>query len=207
MADNTVYIVSGFPRSGTSMMMESLEAGGLTAAYSERKHQQVNDRWGDESYRPQPGEGIYELEAADYQTHDFPLAYKGRLIKALFGAMLGLRGDLGLDYKIVFMKRDPEEIRQSYLAFFSQDLGSARVPLAQRLREYDATVARITGILEQRRDVNLTVLDYETVVEAPQVAFEALRGAGWGIDPVAASQVPTGDRRRFRLEELEVGVR
>ena len=29
--DNTIYVVSGLPRSGTSMMMKMLEAGGLSA--------------------------------------------------------------------------------------------------------------------------------------------------------------------------------
>jgi len=35
---STVYIVTGYLRSGTSVMVESMEAGGMPASYTKRKH-------------------------------------------------------------------------------------------------------------------------------------------------------------------------
>ena len=55
-----LYVVSGFVRSGTSMMMKSLMAGGLGCFYRDQD--------------PRLGE-IYEMEHEDFLDYRFPVPY------------------------------------------------------------------------------------------------------------------------------------
>ena len=195
---NTVYIVSGFMRSGTSMMMLALQGGGMIADFDPARDNRLNNRFADGNYNPNEG-GFFELSRKSYKDPDFPLRYRGLLIKALFGAMAGLPGHLGLKYKIAYMLRDPEEIRQSYEAFFRRGAPAAH-------RHYEPLMEKVQGILTQRRDVTLTPLQYREVVDNPLDAFEHLALVGWPIEPEAAASVVNPDLCRFRLEDLEVGI-
>ena len=110
-----IFIVSGFMRSGTSMMMRALEAGGLEAAYDSSRDV-MNDKFGDDNYKINPG-SFYEILPMKYRGLNFPLDYRGKLIKVL---LWGLTNMWVHEYKIVFMLRDFEEIRQSWEAAFAQ---------------------------------------------------------------------------------------
>ena len=59
----TTYFVSGFMRSGTSMMMACLEAGGMDVAHREQRNQML-EQYSDENYSPNEG-GLYELSRVD----------------------------------------------------------------------------------------------------------------------------------------------
>lgn len=76
-----VYVIGGFMRSGTSMMMRALEAGGMEACYR-KSRDQMKARYADDQYDPNAG-GLYELERRDYRRPDFPIGYEGKLIKCL----------------------------------------------------------------------------------------------------------------------------
>ncbi len=52
-----IYLVSGDMRTGTSMMMQALEAGGLEAVYNENRDR-MNQQYGDKDYQPNGG-GFY----------------------------------------------------------------------------------------------------------------------------------------------------
>jgi len=95
-----IYIVTGYMRSGTSMMMQALIAGGLEADYDERR-ERMNDNYGDKFYRPNGG-GFYELSYMEYKKENFPLDHEGKLIKALRG---GIDQIAPHEYKIVMMLR------------------------------------------------------------------------------------------------------
>ena len=195
-----VYLVTGYMRSGTSMMMRALGAGGMDLAYDPARDE-MNEQWGDESYKPNEG-GFFELSSASYKSADFPLAYKGKLIKALFGALYRLPV---WKYNIVMMVRDPEEIRQSYEAFFSKACPRvAGKPFAED--SYYDTVRWWSGQLDNRRDVRLTLLHYRTVVENPVGSFLKLKNNGWPIDAYAAAHVVNPELCRFRREELVEGL-
>jgi len=195
-ASQTVYIVSGFMRTGTSMMMRALEAGGMQACYRQSR-EDMRKRYADEHYDPNFG-GLYELERKDYQKWDFPRGYEGKLIKAL---SLGVpQMDVMPDgIRVVFMRRHPEEIRQSYLAFFNRDLrGTERL---------DERMEHIIARIENRRDVlSMDVLWYREVVERPLECFERLRDRGWPIDVKAAVATVNPELCRYKLERLTIGV-
>jgi hypothetical protein len=102
MDSGVVIIVSGLPRSGTSMMMKMLEAGGL---------QVLTDRirTADED-NPK---GYYEFERVKQIEHDqawLPEA-QGKAVKMVSALLKHLPADYR--YRIVFMRRQMDEILAS----------------------------------------------------------------------------------------------
>jgi hypothetical protein len=98
MNNETVTIVSGLPRSGTSMMMGMLEAGGLEVLTDgERKADEDNPK------------GYYEFEKVKKLKDDsswVPQA-KAKVVKIVSALLQHLPPEYS--YKVIFMLRDMEE--------------------------------------------------------------------------------------------------
>ncbi len=196
MSDKTLYVVSGFMRTGTSMMMKALEEGGISASYRQSRDVMKN-RFADDQYDPNIG-GLFELQRQDYRKPNFPKGYEGKLIKAL---NMGVpRMDVMPDgIRVVFMKRDPEEIRQSYDAFFGKSLRDVDAIK----KSMDSNIKRI----QNRKDVkSLDVFWYRDVVKEPKKYFQILKDHGWPIDVVKCVAVVDPKYCRFKKEELTVGI-
>ncbi len=195
---DTTYIVSGFMRSGTSMMMQALSRGGLVPDFCPSRDG-LNIKHGDSDYLPN-AHGFYELSREQYQSPDFPSAHSGKLIKALHGRVVNL---VPGKYFVIFMLRDSEEIRQSYEAFFS----GRRAPLFVRSRScYLQAMRSAIGILSDRSDCEVCEIDYSSVVFDPMPFFQSLADRGLPIDPVVASSVVDSNLYRFRRERLTLGI-
>lgn len=191
----TTYFVSGFMRSGTSMMMLALREGGMDVVFDPER-EKILKQYGDEHYSPNRG-GIFELTRAQYQQHHFPRDYLGKTIKCLYGGITKISAlD---DFKVVFMRRHPEEIRQSYQAFFGTDLKFKEEEITSRLEH-------ALGVLEQRKDVEVFQIQYRNVVEDPLATFRYLVGSGWPLVPEKAASVVNPELCRFRLEDLTYGI-
>lgn len=180
-----IFIVSGFMRSGTSMMMQALETGGLEAVYNPDRDQ-MNDEFGDNHYRVNEG-GFYELTKEEYDHPEFPDNHLGKLVKNLYGGMLRLRPSTNIKH-IVFMRRPIAEISASYEAAFGKKCPAA-------IPELDEKLDRIQGILAQRRDVKINVIQYHDVISNPNEAFESL---GWPINTKECSSVVDPKKYRHR---------
>lgn len=185
-----IYIVSGYMRSGTSMMMQALEAGGMEAVYSAQLDERMNRKWGDPDYKP--NERYYELEAEDYQDASFPAAYEGKLIKCLWGGILRLR--LVTEYRVIFMRRDTKAIQRSLAAVFGQPTDQAQNVNFQRQLD------NVVSILLDRRSVlSVHEIQYVDVVSNPLAVFEMLAKEGWPIDPAKAAEIPQARKMRFAV--------
>jgi hypothetical protein len=190
-----IYVVSGLFRSGTSMMMRCLEAGGLPVV-AEHDPENFNALYGDAEYKPNPN-GFYQFDLARLADHDFPDAYRGKLIKVLYPAVETLPDG---DYKVAFLLRDPAEIRASVRRFLGADYPDFEaLPGHRTLQDYDAQMRRCVDALRARAGVSLTVLRYADVVAGPAAAFAALVEAGWPVDPAAAAAMVEPALYRFRL--------
>ncbi len=192
-----IHIVSGLFRSGTSAAMGALIAGGMPAAWSEERNE-VAKAHADEKYKPNPNNNLFEIPLSEYGGVNFPLQYQDKLIKVMLSGLdsIAVNPD---GYRIIIMRRHPEEIRQSYEAVF----GSRCPPLA----EYHDRIKRARAMLANRRDVrSVAILDYAELIERPELAFIRLRGEGWPIDPLEAAATIAPNQYRFRLERLTVGI-
>ncbi|MBI4578958.1 MAG: sulfotransferase family protein [Planctomycetes bacterium] len=102
MDRNFVAIVSGLPRSGTSMMMRMIDAGGIPALIDNtRKPDEDNPR------------GYYEFEAVKRTKQDpsWLAQAGGKVVKMVHLLLLDLPKDRG--YRVIFMRRRLEEVVKS----------------------------------------------------------------------------------------------
>lgn len=102
--DQPIIIVSGLPRSGTSMMMNMLDAAGLPI---------VSDgiRTADED-NPK---GYFELEKIKKVKEEggWLADCGGKVIKCISQLLLDLPCDTGLRYRVIFMRRNIDEVLAS----------------------------------------------------------------------------------------------
>ncbi len=198
-----IYIVSGYMRTGTSMMMCCLEAGGISPVLSPTRDK-MNEAWGDQHYKPN-AKGLYELEVWQSSELGFPQMYGGKAIKILARTLHGI--SVGRHrYKIIFMLRHPEEIRQSYRAFLPDPPRFICERTMEPDAPYYAVMRDIINIAKQRRDVDLAEFNYKDVISNPLQVFLELVDKGWKINAEAAAAVVDEKQYRFRLENLAIGA-
>jgi hypothetical protein len=114
--------VFGLPRSGTSMMMHILELLGVNMVHTSEQHKEKID----ERFKKKYGEyhanpnGFFEITENLFYNYIkvFSKPYSGcKMIIPVNGIRLEV---VKLSQsKIIFMTRDPEEIRQSQMAYYS----------------------------------------------------------------------------------------
>lgn len=190
-----VFVVGGYMRSGTSMMMKALEAGGMDARYRASR-EEMRLHYADEHYDPNIG-GLYELERSDYLKSDFPRGYEGKLIKALRLGVAQMNVMPG-GIRVLFMRRDAEEIRQSYMAFFGRS--------DTTVEGIEAATKRSLELARNRRDTRVMEVPYRGVVENPGHWFRRIHRFGFCIDEKKAVAVVQDSLLRYRLEDLTVGI-
>lgn len=192
-----LYVVSGFMRTGTSMMMKALEAGGLEAKYQQSRNK-MKDRFADDHYDPNIG-GLYELEVKDYRSPDFPIGYEGKLIKALGTGVPSMRV-MKSGIRVIFMRRNAEEIRQSYQAFFNRNISINEEDFQHKM---DILIESISN----RKDVlSCDVLWFRDVVRSPEKYFRLLKKSGWPINVSRCVKIIDSKYIRFKKEKLVKGV-
>ena len=177
------------------MMMESLEAGGLEAAYSNERTEWINERSGDATLpRPYfPNDNYYELTPAEYRSSDFPYIYEGKTVKLLWGGITVVRPKKQdkEGYRVVFMRRSKAAIEESMIKAFNYTHDVVASP------GFQDHMDRIVEMLRDRKSfVSVDELWYGDVVANPIKAFTQLKEAGWPIDPEKAAMIPNKKKMR-----------
>jgi len=150
-----VVIVSGLPRSGTSMMMQMLTAGGLTAFTD-------GAREADES-NPK---GYYEHERVKALAKDSSwLPEADNLVVKMVAPLLRYL-PAGPAYRIVFMERDIEEILQSQSTMLARD-GRSSADREVLRRAYERQVAGAKAWIEHSKKANAVSIPYPNVLSSP----------------------------------------
>lgn len=171
-----VTIVTGVPRSGTSLVMQMLVAGGLPALCD-----------GERAADPDNPRGYYEFEPAKRLARDaawLPRA-QGRVVKLAPTLLLALPP--GLPYRVLLVRRRLDEV-----------LASQRVMLARRGEAPDAAedarllpalaaqLARVERELSDRKDVAWLAIEYAELVREPALTAARINHfCGGGLDAAA----------------------
>jgi hypothetical protein len=106
-----VTIVSGLPRSGTSMMMQMLDKGGIPPLVDGIRTPDIDNPKGYYEF-----ERVKKLPEGDYEWLDDA---KGKVVKIISALLTDLPPLY--DYKIIFMKREIDEILQSQKKMLIKD--------------------------------------------------------------------------------------
>lgn len=187
-----VVVVSGLPRSGTSMMMKMLKAGGMEIVTDEQ-------RVADED-NPQ---GYYELERVK-KLKEGDTAWvqeaQGKAVKVISYLLEGLPP--GYRYKIIFIRRAMAEI----LASQKQMLIRRGEPTDRASDEEMAAVfqkhlRKIETWLEEQPNMDVLYLDYAAILSEPAAQAAAVASFmgemdGRNLDVQAMAAVP--DERLHR---------
>ena len=152
--ENINYIVSGLERSGTSMVMQILLAGGVETSFD-------NSRSPDES-NPK---GYYELEGGKIINKlidgTFPLdEHRGKFIKI---TAYGLKYLPSGTYKIIYSERNIEEILDSM-----EKMANIEDTDREETRESFVKLnSMIKDYIRNREDIEVLLINYNGIVSNP----------------------------------------
>ncbi|MFP4344706.1 MAG: sulfotransferase family protein [Anaerolineales bacterium] len=166
-AREPVVVVSGLPRSGTSMMMKMLEAGGLEIVTDQiRKPNEDNPK------------GYYEFERVKKLPEgdtgwlrDAP----GKCVKIISALLLHLPTDY--DYQVLFMRRKMEEILASQRKMLvRRGEATESVDDGEMGRMFEKHLAKVYAWMEEQPNLEYINVDYNRMLEEPHLLVERIDG-------------------------------
>lgn len=161
--NETIHVVSGLPRSGTSMMMRVLDAGGLPLLTD-------GVRAADDD-NPQ---GYFEFEGVKrtaFDTRWLPDA-KGKAVKVIAQLLADLPS--GPRYKVIFMRRALEEILISQRKMLKRR-GVPVGPSDDEMRRLLlAHQVQVEDWLSQRPDLPVLFVSYNRMMATPDAEVERI---------------------------------
>jgi len=177
-----LVLVSGLPRSGTSMLMQMLEKGGMPIVTDKIRTADEDNPKGYHEF-----ERIKEIDKSSDKS--WLKQYRGQVIKTISFLLQDL--PLDLNYKVVFMRRNIEEVLRSQNKMLERS-GTAGtiVPDAKMRANYEFHLKKVYYRLEHTPNFEVLYVDYPAVVEDPlreakrintflggKLNFEAMAGA------------------------------
>lgn len=181
-AGEVITVVTGLPRSGTSLMMQMLVAGGMTPlSDAEREADESNPR------------GYYEYQPVMGMARDvswMPLA-RGKVVKIVAPLLVHLPEADGegkrYRYRVVFMNRDWREVHASQTRMIERRGQRGAMRSATGLKHVFAQQLQRVRAGLVARGIAAMDCDYGSLVRAPEAAAGRLGGFLKGIDVAAAA--------------------
>jgi hypothetical protein len=156
---NPVIIVSGLPRSGTSMVMQMLRAGGIEAATD-------GVREGDED-NPR---GYFEIERVKHLAEESDKSwlreYRGRAVKVISYLLRELPRPL--NYRVVFINRDLGEILISQKKMLQrQGEGDDGLSDHRLQMNFTSHLRKVRFFLDRAPNFETLYLDHRDIIDRP----------------------------------------
>lgn len=176
-----VTVVSGLPRSGTSMMMKMLEAGGLVALTDELRTADVDNPKGYYEF-----ERVKKLSQGD--TEWLPLA-EGKVVKIISALLRFLPPSH--EYRVVFMRRHMSEIlasQRKMLAHRGED--AQKMDDEEMSQSFEKHLLQVEQWLASQANVSVLYVHYTDLVTAPEAQAKKLNDfLGLGLDVAKMAEV------------------
>ncbi len=192
-----ITIVSGLPRSGTSMMMQMLVRGGLEAFTDGQREADENNK-----------KGYYEHEAVKSLSRDkrFLKEVGNKVVKIISHLLHHLPHVY--KYKIVFMDREIEEVMNSQhkmLGRLGKDRGDDKANSLKLLKPFkESREKAIKWCQDRPKFVEILVVPYHEVISNPLEQAKQINAfLGGQLDEVAMASVVDKSLYRERTESTE----
>ncbi len=169
--DSPIVVVSGLPRSGTSLMMQMLDRGGMEVVTDNIRTADVDNP-----------RGYYELEKVKRIKTDASWLpdTRGKVFKMVSALLYDLPPTLR--YRVIFMDRDLDELLLSQERML-QRLGRVAAPRDAMKRSYILHLDRLRAWLGQQGHLEVLRVSYNELLKQPD--REAKRVSdflGGGVD-------------------------
>ena len=191
-----IIIVSGLPRSGTSLMMQMLQQGGIEIVTDNiRAADTDNPR------------GYHEFEKVKKikQDHSWLPGLRGKAVKMVSQLLYDLPP--GEKYRILFMERDLDEMLLSQEKMLER-LGRTPAPRETIKRAYVQHLERLHEWLSQQGNMKVLRVGYKDLVERPHEQTERVReflGGAIDVEKMVKAVDPTLYRNRKPAGESVAG--
>jgi len=194
MDPETIVIVSGLPRSGTSMTMKMLEAGGMELLTD-------GIRAADED-NPK---GYYEFEQVKRIEHDkswLPAA-RGKAVKMISALLHHLPPDYS--YKVIFMQRAmPEVLASQRQMLIRRGQDPDKISDERMADLFSKHLEQVEAWLAQQPHFETLYISYNDMLVDPELYARRIDAfLGGGLDVERMVGVVDSDLYRQRREKLE----
>ena len=155
---DNIIVVSGLPRSGTSMMMKMLDAGGQEILTDNLREADANNP-----------NGYYEFERVKQLTDgDFAWIPEagGKVVKIVTGLIMNLPP--GYKYKVIFMQRAMKEVLSSQKKMLGR-LGKEddKVEDEKMKKIYQQHLKDVNVWISKQPNIEVVYVNYNTMLSNP----------------------------------------
>jgi len=180
MDPDTITIVSGLPRSGTSLMMNMLQAGGLATLVDNIREADDDNPLGYYEF-----EKVKELKEDQSWLQDA----RGKVVKVVSAHLQDL--PTSYSYKVIFMRRRMEEILTSQRQMLTRrGEPTDRVSDEEMAALFAAHLDRVTNWLARQPHMPVLYVDYNELLRDPTPSLGNINQfLGGGLDTGSMAQV------------------
>ncbi len=176
---NLVTVVSGLPRSGTSLMMQALEAGGIPVLTDNiRKRDEDNPK------------GYYEFEPVKKTKTDSSWVADavGKAVKMVYRLLYDLPKDY--EYRVIFMRRNMNEVLASQRIMLERTGKEGANTSDEKLADlFNRDLEKVYRWVEDQDNFSMVSISYNEMIKSPLLECrrvnEFLR-AGLDVDKMAS---------------------
>lgn len=190
-----VIVVSGLPRSGTSMMMKMLQAGGLQVLTDGERAADVDNP-----------KGYFEVERVKNLEKETDKSYiresRGKVLKVISFLLKDLPDDN--DYRIVFMRRDLNEVLASQNKMLQHRSEANQTEDAKMADIYLSHLASVRIMSRKKTNWEMIEVRYDdTVKDAKATAAILNNFLGGKLDEAKMVEAVDGELYRNRKDKLK----
>lgn len=184
-----IVVVSGLPRSGTSMMMKILSEGGLLPVTDALRSADDDNP-----------EGYYELETVK-QMAAGNVAWLsdagGKVVKVISALLEYLPSEYS--YKVIFMEREISEILASQRKMLARRNKESQVDDAEMEAQFRKHLSVVKPWLARQPNMNVTYISYNALMSDPEpLCRRVVEFTGLSLSMDRMLMVPRGDLYRNR---------
>jgi len=188
-----IVVVSGLPRSGTSMLMKMLDAGGMEIMTDSERAADIDNP-----------KGYFEYERVKNLEKESDKSYvregRGKVLKVISFLIKDLPDDN--DYRVIFMRRNLDEVLASQNKMI-QRLGTADSTAAEEAMKeaYRNDIVRTRLLCKNRPNFELIEVNYKNTIEDPTATARSVNAfVGGHLNETAMREAVDGSLYRNRGE-------
>ncbi|MBN1881254.1 MAG: sulfotransferase domain-containing protein [Deltaproteobacteria bacterium] len=185
-----IIVVSGLPRSGTSLMMRMLKAGGVEIVTDDIRRANIDNP-----------KGYFEYERVKTLPTDnsWVKELSGRAVKVISFLLRHLPE--GLEYRVIFMRRNLEEVLMSQNTMLVHRGKEPGDDDGEMMSEFAEHLEKTFSLIESRPEMKVLYVDYSSAIEDPEgCVIQVSEFLGREMDEAACRKAVDPELYRNRVE-------